>query len=75
MEKMFCWEKAQLFTRRYVVLNAILYASKIWTEVLNVLKGSASPSVNLSQTMFDLVMYTLPREEVLKERKSKNFCK
>lgn len=48
-------------------------ASEIPTKVLNVLDWAESSSVDPSQNMFELVLPTIPDEEVLKEEESRKF--
>lgn len=55
------------------MLAGLSEASKIPTHVLNVLEQPAPSSAEQFQTIFDLVMFTFPAEEVLKEVENRNL--
>lgn len=72
-EKRLCWEKVELFHRKYVMLDGFARASEIMIGVLNLLKWAASFLVEPLQTMFNLAMSPFPGRKVLTEEKKRNF--
>lgn len=69
----FAERRAELCHRGPVVLDGFADASKIRTEVVNLLKRSASFSVSTLLTTSDLVMVTIPGDERLKKDKRRYF--
>lgn len=63
----FTGNRVNLFHRGYVVLAEFANTSQISTEVLTVLERAASLLREPLKTMFDVVMSTVPGEEVLRE--------
>lgn len=66
-------KRADPFHRGYRVPDGFSDASKIPTEVLNLLKLPPSSSVEPLQMMIDLVMSNFFGKEVLKEKKNQNL--
>lgn len=64
---------AELYHCGYVVRDRFANVLKITTDVLNALERPEAFLVEPLQTMFDLVIYTFPGEEVLKEEKNRNW--
>lgn len=67
--------KAELFHQGYEVLAGFVNASKIQTVMLNMFVQPASFSVELFQTIFDLVISMFTREEELNEKESRKLWK
>lgn len=55
------------------MLDGIADASKLPTEVLNILQRPASFLKEPTQTMFDLVMCAVPGDDALVEKKNQNL--
>lgn len=65
---------AELFHRRYTVLDGLADASKIPTKMLNVFEHPELFSLERLQTMFDEVTFIFRRKEVLDEKVNCNLC-
>lgn len=65
-------KKPELLARGYAVLDRFAVASKILTDVLNMLEPQALFSVEPLQIMFDLVIFNFTAEEVLREKETRN---
>lgn len=65
--------RAVLFHGRYKVVDELADASIIPAEVLDVLERPVLLSAKLFQTIFDLVMSTIPGKEALKEDENRKL--
>lgn len=68
-------KRAELFHRKYAVIDEFKDVSRIRTEVLNVLEHPALFSLELLQTLFDMVMSIIPEKELLEVEKNQNLWK
>lgn len=66
----FAENRAELFHHEYTVFDGFVNHLGISTNVSYTLRRSPSSSVRLLQVMFDMIMFTFPGQQLLKERQS-----